>query len=76
MLNQSALLAAGKILTEEFEGDDIVKVTLEYLNWLKAQGDTIIYISKDVYFNPSDYGFEYEVIIAYSRVGDPVTGRL
>lgn len=76
MLNQNALLAAGKILTEIFENADIAEVTLEYLNWLKSRGDTIRLISKDCYFKPSKYGFEYEVVIAYSKVGDPVTGRL
>lgn len=76
MINQNALLAAGEILTEIFENADIAEVTLEYLNWLKAQGDAIRLISKDCYFVASEYGFEYEVIIAYSRVGDPATGRL
>lgn len=76
MISQNALLAAGEILTEIFESEDIAEVTLEYLNWLKAQGDTIRLISKDCYFVPSGYGFEYEVIIAYSKIGDPATGRL
>lgn len=76
MLNQNALLTAGEILTEVFENKDIVEVTLEYINWLKALGDTIRLISKDCYFKPSEYGFEYEIIIAYSRIGDPATGRL
>jgi len=76
MLNQNALLTAGEILTEVFESEDIAEVTLEYINWLKARGDTIRVISKDCYFKPSGYGFEYEVIIAYAKVGDPTTSRL
>jgi len=76
MISQNALLASGEILTEVFESEDIAEITLEYLNWLKDRGDTIRLISKDCYFRPSEYGFGYEVVIAYSKIGDPKTGRL
>ncbi len=76
MLNRQALFGAAEILTEIFEDAGIAKVTLKYLNWIKARGDFITVISKDCYFKPSGYGFEYEVIIAYAKIGDPATGRL
>lgn len=76
MLNLSALLGAASFDFAVFEANDIVEAIAQHLVWLKAQGDSIAIIETYNFYIPNKYGFGYEIAVAYTRIGDPKTGRL
>lgn len=76
MTNLSALLGAASFDVVVFEANDPVEAIAQHLTWLQAQGDSISIIETYNFYVPNEYGFGYEIAVAYTKIGDPKTGRL